>query len=201
MKDCTEIRSQSVFKALQAEGALSVTMARYYNPAIGRFVSEDPLSRYSASLPPALRKIGWKFNGTLPAYAYVKNSPIRLVDPLGLLPYPCRSCDLDYFADMKWCEDRASWGLGGCLVATAACMYGAAREPRGIPLCAALGVACMLMVNNWENECFDWSEDKHLKCHNDKCRKPCEKTDKEWDRIRENLDRLDDLEEAETWFD
>jgi RHS repeat-associated protein len=43
--------------------------ARYYNPAIGRFISEDP--------------IGFQGSGTN-FYAYVKNNPINLIDPLGL---------------------------------------------------------------------------------------------------------------------
>jgi RHS repeat-associated protein len=45
--------------------------ARYYDPSIGRFISEDP--------------IGLKGSGTN-FYAYVKNDPINLTDPLGLCP-------------------------------------------------------------------------------------------------------------------
>ena len=45
--------------------------ARYYDPAIGRFISEDPI-RFKGS--------GTNF------YAYVRNSPINLTDPLGLAP-------------------------------------------------------------------------------------------------------------------
>ncbi|PWT89550.1 MAG: hypothetical protein C5B54_08695, partial [Acidobacteria bacterium] len=47
---------------------LSCNMARYYNPQIGRFVSEDPL-RFSA---------GPSF------YGYGRNMPSMFVDPLGL---------------------------------------------------------------------------------------------------------------------
>ena len=43
--------------------------ARYYDPASGRFVSEDP--------------IRW-FSGTADFYGYVQNDPADLVDPLGL---------------------------------------------------------------------------------------------------------------------
>ena len=41
MYESTESHSQSVFRALEAEDALSATMARYYNPSIGKFTSED----------------------------------------------------------------------------------------------------------------------------------------------------------------
>jgi len=53
--------------------------ARYYDPTIGRFISEDPA--------------GFAGSGTN-SYAYVRNSPINLIDPLGLCPKdktPCAS--------------------------------------------------------------------------------------------------------------
>lgn len=46
--------------------------ARYYNPVLGRFLSEDP--------------IGLMQNRGANAYAYADNDPIDLVDPLGLDP-------------------------------------------------------------------------------------------------------------------
>jgi uncharacterized protein (TIGR03437 family) len=42
--------------------------ARYYNPSIGRFLTEDPIS----------------FRGGMNFYTYVRNSPMNFVDPLGL---------------------------------------------------------------------------------------------------------------------
>jgi RHS repeat-associated protein len=47
--------------------------ARYYHPRLQRFISEDP-SEFSA----------WDIN----LYAYVKNSPLSFVDPLGLQSLP-----------------------------------------------------------------------------------------------------------------
>jgi RHS repeat-associated protein len=70
MNESTEIRSQSVLEALSAEGALSVTMARYYNPGIGRFVSEDPI-RYAG--------------GDINFYPYIANRPVQYRDPFGLV--------------------------------------------------------------------------------------------------------------------
>ena len=51
---------------------------RYYDPNVGRFLSEDPV----------------RFDGGIDFYAYVRNSPINFSDPLGLfavkpgVPYP-----------------------------------------------------------------------------------------------------------------
>jgi RHS repeat-associated protein len=46
--------------------------ARYYNPKIGRFLSEDPVQVQARSLR------------ELNAYAYVASSPVNLTDPFGL---------------------------------------------------------------------------------------------------------------------
>ena len=53
------------------ETGLYFYRARYYDPAIGRFLSEDPI-RFKGS--------GTNF------YAYVRNSPINFTDPSGLCP-------------------------------------------------------------------------------------------------------------------
>jgi RHS repeat-associated protein len=47
--------------------------ARYYDPSVGRFISEDP--------------IGFA-GGDVNLYGYVHNDPVNLVDPLGLAPSP-----------------------------------------------------------------------------------------------------------------
>lgn len=47
----------------------STSIARYYHPGMGRFISEDPLH----------------LNGGLSFYAYVGGDPINRVDPLGLV--------------------------------------------------------------------------------------------------------------------
>jgi RHS repeat-associated protein len=50
--------------------------ARYYDPRVSRFVSEDPI----------------RLKGGLNLYAYVKNRPLNRIDPLGLAPLPMVTC-------------------------------------------------------------------------------------------------------------
>jgi RHS repeat-associated protein len=57
-----------------AESGLYYYRARYYDPKIGRFISEDPIG----------------LRGGLNRYRYVNNRPTRFTDPLGLCPpNPC----------------------------------------------------------------------------------------------------------------
>ena len=52
------------------ERANNYYRARYYDPKIGRFISEDPIG----------------FEGGMNFYAYVFNNPVRFLDPYGLKP-------------------------------------------------------------------------------------------------------------------
>ena len=52
------------------ETGLYYYRARYYDESIGRFIGEDP----------------FRFGGGLDFYTYVRNSPVYLIDPLGLDP-------------------------------------------------------------------------------------------------------------------
>jgi uncharacterized protein RhaS with RHS repeats len=61
-----------------AEPAHQYYRARYYDPKIGRFISEDPI----------------KLAGGLNLYRYVRNNPTNLIDPSGL-----QSADLRDFYD------------------------------------------------------------------------------------------------------
>jgi uncharacterized protein RhaS with RHS repeats len=47
--------------------------ARFYNPQLQRFISEDPLEF---------------FGGDFNLYAYVGNNPVNFTDPLGLWRFP-----------------------------------------------------------------------------------------------------------------
>ncbi len=54
-----------------AESGLYYYRARYYDPELGRFISEDPIG----------------FGGGINYYAYVKNNPVIFGDPSGLGPF------------------------------------------------------------------------------------------------------------------
>lgn len=51
--------------------------ARWYDPQIGRFISEDPI----------------KFKGGINWFAYVKNNPVNFIDPKGFCPSKDKPCD------------------------------------------------------------------------------------------------------------
>lgn len=78
--------------------------ARYYDPSVGRFISEDPLG---------------VDGGDVNLYVYVQNNPINGIDPHGLTPIGCavtlwkaiETCGLDYkdawdraLRRQDWCE-------------------------------------------------------------------------------------------------
>ena len=54
-------------REFDAETGLYFYRARYYDPSIGRFISEDPI----------------RFGGGINFYYYVKNNPVNFVDPKG----------------------------------------------------------------------------------------------------------------------
>lgn len=58
-----------VAREYEPETGIYFLRARYYDPLIGRFLSEDPI----------------EFSGGLNFYAYTKNNPINFSDPYGLL--------------------------------------------------------------------------------------------------------------------
>jgi RHS repeat-associated protein len=76
--------------------ALQYLRARYYDPAVGRFISRDPQPA-SAAVPVTLNR-----------YVYANNNPVNLVDPLGReagspTKYQLGVCE--------WC--RPTGGTGG----------------------------------------------------------------------------------------
>ena len=82
---------------LGAERNLSYYRARYYDPQSGRFTSED-IARFEAGLD---------------FYAYVHNSPVMFIDPMGLQQYPRNfvgplppSPGLHYANSVSACENQ-----------------------------------------------------------------------------------------------
>ncbi|GBD99580.1 putative deoxyribonuclease RhsC [bacterium BMS3Abin07] len=80
--------------------------ARYYDPEVGRFVSEDP--------------VGFE-SGTVNLYEYAKNNPMNWVDPQGLKVEVCSAPVhvwwVPRFLKHKWLKTstkEAGMGLVGC---------------------------------------------------------------------------------------
>ncbi|MFH1947121.1 MAG: RHS repeat-associated core domain-containing protein [Candidatus Magasanikbacteria bacterium] len=68
-----------------SESELYYYNARYYNPAIGRFISRDPM----------LGRDGDVLSRN--SYIYVKNNPLRYVDPTGEIEEECSLCTKDLY--------------------------------------------------------------------------------------------------------
>jgi RHS repeat-associated protein len=72
------------------ETGLHYYRARYFDPAVGRFISEDPLS------PAYLARVGGLTTGRLAtdasSYVYAGNRPTTYTDPLGLCPPEGKKC-------------------------------------------------------------------------------------------------------------
>jgi len=63
---------QYAAREFDQETGLNYDRARYYDPSVGRFLSEDPI----------------RFNGGIDFYAYVANNPVIFTDPSGLQHTP-----------------------------------------------------------------------------------------------------------------
>jgi RHS repeat-associated protein len=71
-------------RELDSETGLYYYRARYYEPSIGRFLSEDPL----------------RFGGGAHFFKYAKNIPVDLVDPYGLkVQKCCRNTQINWWVD------------------------------------------------------------------------------------------------------
>ncbi len=65
---------------------------RYYDPSIGRFISEDPIRSGT----------NW--------YVYCSNNPVNLIDPLGLFDYDDRlGPSTEYNIDVKVMQNELAW--------------------------------------------------------------------------------------------
>jgi RHS repeat-associated protein len=74
-----------------SEAGLNLTRYRAYDPALGRWLSRDPMKRAEIIEGPNL-------------YAYVGNDPVNLIDPLGLSPKPLPDFCYGKYDGTPWCE-------------------------------------------------------------------------------------------------
>lgn len=77
-----------------AATGLTYMQQRYYDPAIGRFLSVDPVTAHSSA--------GANFN----RYWYAANNPYKFTDPDGRFPRIGDSCNLD------WCRQQSVGKFG-----------------------------------------------------------------------------------------
>jgi RHS repeat-associated protein len=90
------------FTGEQTDGntGLQYLRARYYDPAVGRFIGRDPLAGMAWS-PQSLNR-----------YAYALNNPVRLTDPAGLSPTENNNC-WDPLSRLFCAVFRPQMGPGG----------------------------------------------------------------------------------------
>jgi len=87
-------------REFDSEAGLYYYRARYYDSGMGRFLQKDPIG----------------FNGLdLTLYAYVRNNPVILIDPLGLVPPPVRPSGkgTDICENIKEAKFLGSLGIWG----------------------------------------------------------------------------------------
>jgi RHS repeat-associated protein len=79
--------------------AASYYRARYYDPSIGRFISEDPI----------------QFRGGINFYAYVRNNPVNLTDPFGLCDHKKNLfiCASEFASKYSIAGGLQALGIGG----------------------------------------------------------------------------------------
>lgn len=131
----------------EATGGLWFLRARYYDPSVGRFLSEDPLAKNGVQ---AAIQFGANHIPLLQDYAYVRNRPTILTDPLGLEPFqgPVRcvgacvdALNYDYFK----CHRNIAIAQVLCIGAFLTC-FAANRGPNptclyGLAICEAAAYA------------------------------------------------------------
>jgi RHS repeat-associated protein len=113
--------------------------ARYYSPSSQRFVAEDPLE--------CERRRGMNL------YAYVRNSPINLTDPLGLAPVGPEGCS---YYDAGCASSPKSQDRDGYLCRAGDCcrQFGNSKEANGVRGC----------LIEWDRSCATLPEPNRRNC-------------------------------------
>lgn len=141
--------------------------ARYYDPKLQRFISEDPIRLLGGDTNffAYVDSVG-KPSTEVNLYLYAQNNPIRFIDPFGL-----SSCEGDC-KEFRWkCKALAFTGGVACNTAcTAACIW--ATGGSGVLFCrTACATACAFGTGTLYTYCDRTYEEcmgKCKECKNDK---------------------------------
>ena len=128
------------------ETGLQYYRARYYDPKVGRFISED----------------GIGLAGGPNLYEYVRNQPSQLRDPWGNMPPPRPKPDEDRFCFDRYMDcQKSATGKAGALLA--ACLVFCALVPVPPLGKGACAVGCLFLsvavYSKLEGECADAYQD------------------------------------------
>jgi RHS repeat-associated protein len=152
-----------------AAAALSLTHFRAYDPELGRWLSRDPL-------PMAEVEEG------LNLYAYVRNNPVNLMDPLGLgpdgnytppppppkPPEPTGCCA----NELRWIQFLQNFCVDAKESARSFCNYVSQQEPNlAVPVCTRILDAARRKCA-WANDALPRAHDNYAKCVVNGCKTP-----------------------------
>jgi RHS repeat-associated protein len=99
-------------RELDTESSLYYMRSRYFDPATGRFISEDPVD----------------FQGGINFYAYTRNNPGLCRDPTGLAPSNCFVTCLKIYYGLER-DAGVILGLTAPIIPKAVTLPGVAQEP------------------------------------------------------------------------
>jgi len=88
---------------IDPESGLMNYGARFYDPVVGRWMSNDPLQQDISSVI----ELG-EFNG----YQYVQGNPMKYIDPMGISYATCSGfwgCAGDFMEDLYYSQERLLW--------------------------------------------------------------------------------------------
>jgi len=91
MYDCPEVAAENREKSRVGRNPHSCSKARYYNPNIGRFISEDAIFSFQFAIANDSYRAPLIQYGGENLYPYTYNKPILMRDPSGLSPRKCES--------------------------------------------------------------------------------------------------------------